>query len=1489
MSLYQHMKSMRMIEIFFGSVFWLLSVSEATGVFCTLFGGFPPVSNAMPNQCSDLDPGAVTRATLLIDLPSNHHRHQIVPPLQEHHPSLEIFPMDVPHSSFLQPGGHNLQKHSTVQGALSVELSLTSLHVPSDFAQPSCSAASPVLGDLQACNITAHTDHNTAQPASHYASLRRPKTKMTSGILLEEELEGDLLQQDHLLDDMETGNDCSSNELNESDESGKESASKSCSDFQPPPCNANAFSLMMADSEHNPSTSGYSSEQPAKAKTQKDLMKILKELRSYLPPDKRCRGKPSTTASLRYALHCIQQVKANEEYYQLLMVNEEQTSGLDVSCYTVQEVANITSEYTKNNVDVFAVTVSLVTGQLLYISEQASSVLRCGADVFSQVRFVELLAPQDVSVFYSSTTPYKLPSWSICNGADSGCLENLGEKSFYCRISCGRESQREPPYHPFRLTPYLIRAQSEGSPAEQLSCVLFAERIHSGYEAPRIPADKRIFTTTHTPGCLFQDVDERAVPLLGYLPQDLIGSPIILHLHPSDRPLMLAVHKKILQYGGQPFDSSPIRFCARNGEYITLDTSWSSFINPWSRKVSFIIGRHKVRMGPVNEDIFTAPPCTEDQSLQPDVQVITEQIHQLLMQPVHNSSSSGYGSLGSNGSHENPMSAASSSDSNGILNDDVKDKHTASPVQKEENRARSLQIKEPQNPEQQADDSSNTNVYGKDLVKDGSGSSIYPTHIKELPVKQTPYSYQQINCLDSIIRYLESCSVLASAKRKWVSSCNTLSSTSDDDRMQIQAVDPQKKGHILGMGMQLGDQSISEIIPKLPGCTPCQAHRSLSLEDSAPRPTRFSMTEVAGPSHCPVQPLLPAIKSSSVPKSRPSLNSLHVPGPANIPVLTPLPMGTKAGSVESLTSHCSYSSTIVHVGDKKLQPEPEFDDGPSHIETVPPASGTTEKETCKRLGLTKEVLVAHTQKEENDFLSGFMDIKKLSAFQTRCNSYLHERRGARHARCSQNPDAPLKKTEKARKPKPKRMRPESWASSSSGLPQLPRCPLPGLNTTAWSQSDTSLASYPPLPYPMLAAYSMPVFPPQQMPVPTETPHGPTSNACPMQPFPAPLFSPVMALGIPNYMYPPNIPQSMYPLSSPQPPLPGQPPMCAPQTTFPTPQLTSLPTFSIPQPTFSVPQPITLSTQQHAFPVPLPANTPQGVQSPHLCQPALRPLPPSAPKMKEGISWTSTPRDGPSPPLFQSRCSSPLQLNLLQLEESQKAEHSEGIPGVTNMANSSVMPQPYEEPELVCSRLAEFPADAHTSGAMSPCSDLMDLLLHEDASSSCAVSESMTSESRGHGTSESHTGSSLTSRSSKYFGSVDSSENNQVQLQQQARVKEDAGGEPVTKYVLQDPMWLLMANADENVMLTYQIPLRDVDMVMKEDKERLKSLQKLQPRFTDDQKKELGEIHPWIQRGGLPQAMEVKDCVYCRERESDCSEYGDTIQALELSGILESCD
>uniref|UniRef100_A0A7N8X6Y0 Period circadian protein homolog 2 n=1 Tax=Mastacembelus armatus TaxID=205130 RepID=A0A7N8X6Y0_9TELE len=587
--------------------------------------------------------------------------------------------------------------------------------------------------------------------------------------------------------------------LLESSESNKSSKSHSPS----PPSSSNAFSLLSSEQD-NPSTSGCSSQESAKAKTQKEVIKTLKELKLHLPAEKRHNNKSTTLNTLKYALRCVKQVEANEEYYQLLRINDSQPSGLDVSSYTIEEIDNITSEYTLKNNDIFAVAVSLITGRIVYISDQAASILNCKRDVFNNAKFVEFLTPQDVSVFYSFTTPYRLPSWSMCTGTGTSSPPDcMQEKSFFCRIRCVGgwvlSHSVGPSYYPFRMTPYLMKVQDTVHAEDQFCCLLLAERVHSGYDAPRIPTDKRVFTTTHTPSCVFQDVDERAVPLLGYLPQDLIGTPVLLHLHPNDRPIMLAIHRKILQYAGQPFDHSSIRFCARNGEYIILDTSWSSFVNPWSRKVSFVIGRHKVRMGPVNEDVFVAPvsPVREMKTMDSDIQEITEQIHRLLL--------------------------------------------------------------------------------------------------------------QALKCLLLINIF---CSLFSLAEPALLK-----------DQTGLSTLDDQKKK------------------------------------------SSDTTTAVVGTS-------------------------------------LPLPVPNKPESVVSITSQCSYSSTIVHVGDKKPQPESEIiEDAAGGGETAESSQNpgapscavsppSQERESYKKLGLTKQVLAAHTQKEEQAFLCRFKELRGLAELKANCSQHL---------------------------------------------------------------------------------------------------------------------------------------------------------------------------------------------------------------------------------------------------------------------------------------------------------------------------------------------------------------------------------------------------------------------------------------------------------------------------------------------------------------------
>ncbi|XP_053775274.1 period circadian protein homolog 2 isoform X2 [Desmodus rotundus] len=1245
-----------------------------------------------------------------------------------------------------------------------------------------------------------------------------------------------------LPEDVDMSGGSSGTEAMENGSTGRDSQGSDCDDsgkelrmlVEPPDARGSpdTFSLMLAKSEHHPSTSGCS-EQSAKADSHKELIRTLKELKVHLPADKKAKGKASTLATLKYALRSVKQVKANEEYYQLLMSSEKPACGADVPACTLEEIQSVTSEFIVKNVDMFVAAVSLVTGKVLYVSDQVASIFHCKRDTFRDAKFVEFLAPHDVSVFHSSTTPCRLPPWSIRSRADSFAQECMEEKSFFCRVSVGKSHENEVRYHPFRMTPYLVQVPEQRGAESQLCCVLLAERVHSGYEAPRIPPEKRIFTTTHTPNCLFQDVDERAVPLLGYLPQDLIETPVLLQLHPSDRPLMLTIHKKIVQAGGQPFDYSPLRFRTRNGEYVTLDSSWSSFINPWSRKISFIIGRHRVRVGPLNEDVF-AQPCAEERPQHTGIQELTEQIHRLLLQPVPHSGSSGYGSLGSNGSHEHLMSQTSSSDSNG--HEDARRRRAEIPKTGNKVKTKSHysdesgEQKEKSATDAQSGSPAQVTAF-RDAEKDSSGTSPPAAFPEELPCKSQPAgSYQQISCLDSVIRYLESCSEATTLKRK----CES------------------------------------------PGSVPTQKASDKRKARGSPGPPP---AEAAVPSRVDRHAGVSA-----------HLTSLTLPG--------------KAESVVSLTSQCSYSSTIVHVGDKKPQPELETAEdavsGPESLDclagTALPCSLGPEKEPFRRLGLTKEVLAAHTQKEEQNFLLKFKEARRLNVLQSRCHYYLQERsrgqaseRATPGLRNTSGVDSSWKKTGKNRKLKSKRVKPrDSSESTGSGGPVSRRPPLVGLNATAWSPSDTSQSSCPAAPFPSpMPAYSLPVFPaPGIVPTPGAVaaapvePHAsftmptmPTDAhhefAVQPPPFAAPL-APVMALVLPSYPFPPvtpNLPSAFFPsqiFPASQPEFPGR-------------------------------------TSPHKQPCPCPRA--------ECGPPVTRVATPATPLSATGPSGRA------SPPLFQSRGSSPLQLNLLQLEEA--PEGSTGAAGAAGTAGAGPDCKPstsWDWPPTAppsgripgrsfsaaggpAAPMREEPPDTQNSDARSTSSDLLGLLLREDLcsaegsalsrSGASAASDSLGSSSLGCGASRSGTGSSNTSHTSKYFGSIDSSENNH-----KAKVKADVEeSKHFIKCVLQDPVWLLMADTDDSVMMTYQMPSRNLEVVLKEDRERLKLLQKLQPRFTEGQKQELQEVHPWVRAGGLPSAMDVTECVYCESKGNNdfCVPCEQDSPPLGLSEATDSKD
>ncbi|XP_047923337.2 period circadian protein homolog 3 isoform X5 [Anser cygnoides] len=1101
------------------------------------------------------------------------------------------------------------------------------------------------------------------------------------------------------------------------------------------------------------------------SQSHKDLMMMMiQEMKKCLPEDKRSSSKPSTISALNYALQCVQQVQANKEFFQAL--NDRRVFQTDMMTYSIEELVTVASEHTPKNNDTFVAVFSLLSGRIVHISKQAASILNCKKKVLDSSRFVELLAPQDVSVFYTHTDQSHLPLWNVENQTAS-LYEYAQVKSFFCRIRGGKDQEQETHCYPFRITPYLVHVCTSVHIDAESCCLALAEKIHSGYEAPRIPMEKRIFTTTHTPGCVFLEIDDRAVPLLGYLPQDLIGTSMLMYLHPEDRPLMIAVHRKILKFAGQsPFEHLPIRFCTQNGDYVILDTSWSSFVNPWSRKVVFIIGRHKVRTSPLNEDVFAARN-KETSSVEKEIRELQGQIYKLLLQPVHSSISSGYDSLGSSGSYEHYISIASSSDSNGNCAEETQEPITLQQVCADVNRIKNLgqqlyiaSRSKPQNGNEQA--MSSEMLGGKRhnascfLQTVRSDSTEEPGNVLHDDSKKTPLvpSYQQINCVDSIIRYLESCSIPV-LKRKCKSSTNTSSSSSDDEKKAPQSQQEFK-----------------------------------ALEVSADWEEMLKKQTTAGVVGTP---------------------------------LADLTLSNKSPSVVSATSQCSYSSTIVHVPHPQSEVTTMEDttDGNERMELRPVnALSLMVPEELKPVGLTKETLSAHTQKEEQNYVDKFRQRLLLSPFRT----YLQQgsRSNSGHS-CGQG-DSPSKERStasckkgkhgkfKCQKPQRQSLDSHSCSKNRNSLPREKRT----IRKQSFFPSEVSC----------LSSSSMNVFPPVGFPVYSDSlsnfpasPVGEELALCSLKPEPTSLSQ--LCCEAPSFpaLYPPNLGTFMavffhsYPMYA---QLPQYAFLPSPQYIYPP---SSYPSTTLPlAPPPSAPSPIAPNSANQPFPASSATSTEEQQEGQH--------------------DWALQ--------LSSSRGSSPLQLNLLQEELPKPVE-------------PSIITDVKAQAEAKCDNDPEGSGNSASSYCAS--SEFTDHQLHEDSqlgtrSAASGSGSALFSSLDFHSNETSGYGTAGSGKSSKYFASNDSSETFKEEKNQEAKEKETPHKSKC------ESAWVMMDHTPEQVLMTYQMPNRIKEEVLKEDLAKLIVMQKQQPWFTDEQKEELAEVHAWIHTQSVP--LQINTQVLQRE-------------------------
>ncbi|XP_075998310.1 aryl hydrocarbon receptor nuclear translocator-like protein 2 isoform X2 [Genypterus blacodes] len=178
------------------------------------------------------------------------------------------------------------------------------------------------------------------------------------------------------------------------------------------------------------------------------------------------------------------------------------------------------------------------------------------------------------------------------------------EKEFQPSTSKKKETQK---YCTVHCTGYMrswptsqLGAEGEGEADKQdsshFSCLVAMGRIHS-HASPQLNGEVRVkpteFVTRFAMDGKFTFVDQRATTILGYLPQELLGTSCYEYFHQDDLLHLSDRHRKVLR-SKEKIETNCYKFKTKQGSFVTLQSQWFSFVNPWTKEVEYIVSTNTV-------------------------------------------------------------------------------------------------------------------------------------------------------------------------------------------------------------------------------------------------------------------------------------------------------------------------------------------------------------------------------------------------------------------------------------------------------------------------------------------------------------------------------------------------------------------------------------------------------------------------------------------------------------------------------------------------------------------------------------------------------------------------------------------------------------------------------------------------------------------------------------------------------------------------------
>ncbi|MEE6498891.1 hypothetical protein FKM82_003247 [Ascaphus truei] len=285
--------------------------------------------------------------------------------------------------------------------------------------------------------------------------------------------------------------------------------------------------------------------------------------------------------------------------------------------------------------DGFLFVVGCDRGKILFVSESVFKILNYSQnDLIGQSLF-DYLHPKDIAkvkeqLSSSDTAPRErlidaktgLPvKTDITPGPSRLC--SGARRSFFCRMKCNRptvkvEDQDFPSncskkkvdrksFCTIHSTGYLkswpptkMGLDDDNEPDNEgcnLSCLVAIGRLHPHIVPQPANGEIRVksteYVSRHAIDGKFVFVDQRATAILGYLPQELLGTSCYEYFHHDDINHLAECHKQVLQTR-EKITTNCFKFKIKDGSFIALKSRWFSFMNPWTKEVEYIVSTNTV-------------------------------------------------------------------------------------------------------------------------------------------------------------------------------------------------------------------------------------------------------------------------------------------------------------------------------------------------------------------------------------------------------------------------------------------------------------------------------------------------------------------------------------------------------------------------------------------------------------------------------------------------------------------------------------------------------------------------------------------------------------------------------------------------------------------------------------------------------------------------------------------------------------------------------